>query len=836
MMAIASGLAAALPSDRLIDRGWEFRQTGGAVWHKATVPGAVQTDLLANGLIPDPFVGTNEAGLQWIGLADWEYRTTFTLTGQELARRHLDLVFDGLDTFADVFVNGQAALHADNMFRTWRVPAKALLKEGVNELRVVLHSPVMTMLPIVEALPYRLPTVVQVQRVSERGIATDPYTRKAGYQYGWNWGPRLVTLGIWRPVHLQAWDDIRIENLHIRQDKVTSEVAELTAEVIIEADRAVTGEVTVTGAAAATVDLDVGENRISVPFRIPNPKLWYPLGYGEQNLTAFSAAIRIGGRLAAEATVRTGLRSVELRRRPDQWGKSFEFVVNGVPVFAKGANVIPLDSFPARVTPEKRRRLLVAARDAHMNMLRVWGGGYYESDDFYDLCDELGVLVWQDFTFGGEMVPGEPAFQENVRQEAIEQVRRLRDHPSVVLWCGNNELETGWFHWGDRLAFKASLTPDQRETVWQSFLALFNGVLKSVVEENAHSAAYWPSSPSANCEQEPDNQTNGDMHYWRVWYGSLPIAASTLVTPRFMSEYGFESFPDLATVAAFARPEDFKIDSPVMEAHQKDPGGSQRMWANIERDYGTPKDFASFVYLSQVQQAEAIKTAAEHLRRSRPRTMGSLFWQLNDCWPGPSKSSLDYYGRWKALHYAARRFYADLLISPYRHEGVIDVYLVSDKLKPVAAAVRTRLLTFDGKTLSDTREDRTVPPAASTRIASLDEKRLLGGADPRGSVGVFDLLVGGKVVSQNLVYFDAVRNLHLPPARIDLTVAESGSASVTAVSRVLARNVYLSFDDADARPSDNYFDLLPGQPVTIEVAGSGHSVQVTSLTDALAAR
>jgi len=833
MLAIVSALAAAPPTDRLLDQAWEFRQVGQA-WHKATVPGAVQTDLLANRLIPDPFVGANEAQLQWIGLVDWEYRTTFTLSVEDLKHRHLDLVFDGLDTYADVHVNGNAVLHADNMFRTWRIPAKELLKVGVNELRVVLHSPVTTMLPIVEALPYRLPTVVQVQRVSERGIATDPYTRKAGYQYGWNWGPRLVTLGIWRPVHLQAWDELRIANFHIRSLKITPDVAQLSADFIIEADAATDAQVTLPAAVSATVTLDAGENHISLPFRIPNPKLWYPLGYGDQNLTEFSAAVKIGNHTAAEATVRTGLRSLELRRRPDQWGKSFEFVVNGVPVFAKGANVIPLDSFPARVTPEMHRRMLVAARDAHMNMLRVWGGGYYESDDFYDLCDELGILVWQDFMFGGEMVPGDAAFQENVRQEAIDQVRRLRDHPSVVLWCGNNELETGWAHWGDRQVFKESLTPDQREYVWQSYLLLFNDVLKSVVTEHAHSAPYWPSSPSANYEQEPDNQTNGDMHYWRLWYGSLPIEASTAVTPRFMSEYGFESFPDLATVAAFARPEDFAIDSPVMEAHQKDPGGSQRMLANIERDYGTPKDFASFVYLSQVQQAEAIRTAAEHLRRSRPRTMGSLFWQLNDCWPAPSKSSLDYYGRWKALHYAARRFYADLLVSPHRRDGVIDVYLVSDKLDPVAATVRTRLLTFDGKTLSDTTEDRTVPPAASTLIATLDEKRLLGSADPRASVAVFDLLVNGKVASRNLVYFDAVRNLHLPKAPIDITVVQSGRMWFRFVSPVLARSVYLAFDGEDATPSDNYFDLLPGEPVTIDVSVFAGNLRITSLTDALA--
>src|ERR1700735_2308141 len=775
---VALPLEAAEPSWQSLNSGWQFRAVANVdrsdvkEWHPAKVPGVVQTDLLNSKLIPDPFDRDNEFHLQWIGLADWEYQTTFQLDAAALAHDHLDLVFDGLDTFADVYVNDQSALHADNMFRRWRISAKALLKSGPNTLRIVFHSAVEKMIPYAKSLPYILPSISTHNYGNEENIATAPYTRKAPYNYGWDWGPRFMTEGIWQPVRLETWDGLRIDNFHIHQQQINSGAALVTAELDIEASAPTTASLAlahdeVSGAQTSdgtqALTLDAGMNHISFPIRIASPKLWYPVGYGPQNRYRFSATIRIGKKVeSAHAEVKTGLRSIELRRAADQWGKSFEFVVNGIPVFSKGADVIPFDSFPNRVTPEIHRKILQAARDAHMNMVREWGGGYYESDDFYDICDELGILVWQEFMFGGDMVPGGAEFQNSVRQEAIDQVTRLRDHPSIVLWCGNNEIETGWVHWDDRKIFKEAVSPADREKVWTDYVVLFHSVLAGVVARYADPVPYWASSPSANFEDPPDSQTNGDMHYWQVWHAAAPVEMYTQQFPRFMSEYGFQSFPEMRTIRTFAKPEDMDIRSATMQDHQKNNGGNERIFSYMLRWYPEPKDFPSFVYLSQVLQAEAIKVGAEHLRRQMPTTMGALYWQVNDCWPVASWASIDYYGRWKALQYYAKRFYDDVIVSPFAHDGKVDVYVVSDKLQPLGGAIRTRLLDFSGKVISEKTQDVQIPAQSSTVYFTLDQKELLAHADPKNSFLVFDLTVGGQAVSRNLLFFDTMHNLDLP--------------------------------------------------------------------------
>ena len=853
---VALPLEAAEPSERILDTGWQFHAVGNvdkpglAEWHPAQVPGVVHTDLQRNGLIPDPFDRDNDFHLQWIGLTDWEYQTTFQVDSAALGHDHVDLVFDGLDTFADVYFNGQTILHADNMFRQWRIPAKTLLKPGANTLRVVFRSVVEKMLPYVKSLPYVLPSMTTNNFGNEENIATAPYTRKAPYQYGWDWGPRYLTEGIWHPVRLETWDSLRIANFHIHQEKVAADMARVTAELEIESSRPTTAILTVanneisaaqTTDASLTVQLDAGISHVSLPIRVASPKLWYPVGYGPQNRYRFSASIRLGSEVAARAEVKTGLRSVELRRVPDQWGKSFEFALNGIPVFAKGADVIPFDSFPNRVTPQMHRNILEAARDAHMNMVREWGGGYYESDDFYDICDELGIMVWQEFIFGGDMVPGDTSFQENVRQEAIQQIRRLRDHPSIVVWCGNNETETAWHHWSDRQAFKESLTPAIRDLVWQDYVILFADILRSAVAQYADPAPYTPSSPSANFEEIPDNQHSGDMHYWAVWHQQAPASDYTLQFPRFMSEYGFQSFPEMRTIHTFARnPEDLDIHSTVMLAHQKNKGGNERILTYMLREYRQPKDFASFVYLSQVQQAEIVKIGAEHLRRQRPRTMGSLYWQLNDCWPVASWASIDYYGRWKALHYYARRFYDDVLISPFLHDDKVDVYVVSDKLQPLAATIHARLMDFLGHVLLDQRKEVQIPAQSSAIYLSFDRVDLSARGDAHRSFLVLDLEMSGKRVSRNLQLFDVTYNLELPVAPIIKTVVSKAGEdfTVTLQSAKLARSVYLSFGDLDVHASDNYFDLLPGEPAAIILKSSATLAQlkgalkVTSLTEA----
>src|SRR6202522_2771743 len=856
----ASPSQAAEPSSRELNSGWQFRAVANAEqaavkeWHPARVPGVVQTDLLGKKLIADPFDRDNEFRLQWIGLADWEYQTTFQVDAAALAHDHVDLVFDGLDTFADVYLNQQPVLHADNMFRTWRIPAKATLKPGANTLRIVFHSAIEKMIPYVKSLPYALPSVTTIIRGNEENIATAPYTRKAPYNYGWDWGPRFVTAGIWRPVHLETWDALRIETFHIHQQRITPALANASAEVEIEATAPTTAVLTVNhdeisepqvADGSQTVQLNAGINHVSVPIRIVSPKLWYPVGYGAQNRYHFSAAIRIGKEPAAHAETRTGLRSVEMRRVDDQWGKTFEFVVNGIEVFSKGADVIPFDSFPNRVTPAIHRRILTAARDAHMNMVREWGGGYYESDDFYDICDELGIMVWQEFIFGGDMVPGGADFQENVKQEAIEQVERLRDHPSIVLWCGNNEIETGWVHWDDRKIFKEAVSPADREKVWTDYVVLFHSVLAGVVARYADPVPYWASSPSANFEDPPDSQINGDMHYWQVWHALAPIEMYTQQFPRFMSEYGFQSFPEMRTIRTFAQPGDMDIHSATMQDHQKNHGGNERILSYMLRWYPEPKDFPSFVYLSQVLQAEAIKVGAEHLRRQMPNTMGSLYWQLNDCWPVASWASIDYYGRWKALQYYARRFYDDVIVSPFRHDGKVDVYVVSDKLHPLNGTIHTRLLDFSGKVLSEKTQDVQIPAHCSAIYFTADQKELLANADPTKSFLVFDLTVGGQQVSRNLIFFDTMHNLDLPkPVKIETSLDKSNEGyAITLRSPALARSVFVSFGDLDVKTEDNYFDLLPGEAVTVKLKTPAavtldqlkSGIQVISLTDAFPA-
>ena len=851
---------AAQATSRILEAKWEFRAASETdreqmkEWHPAQVPGVVQTDLLRDGLIPDPFYQDNDTRLQWIGLTDWEYRTTFDADAATLAHDHVDLVFEGLDTYADVYVNDQVVLHSDNMFRRWRVPAKTLLKAGPNTLRVVFHSPIESMIPKVKALPYILPSVTSHNTGNEENIATAPYTRKAPYQYGWDWGPRYVTEGIWKPIRLEAWDALRIENLHVQQQRVTKEFAALTADFDIEASRSTAASIEVNYAELSgapippvrqSVQLEPGANRIRIPIHIANPKLWYPLGVGAQDRYRFAAQVRVGRNIAADASLKTGLRSIELRREVTGPNTSFTFVVNGIPIFAKGADAIPFDSFPNQVTPEIHRQILEAARDAHMNMVREWGGGYYESDDFYDICDELGIMVWQEFIFGGDMVPGGRDFQDNVKQEAIEQVERLRDHPSIVLWCGNNEIETGWVHWDDRKIFKESVSPADREKVWQDYVVLFHGILSGVVARYAAPVPYWASSPSANFEDLPDSQNNGDMHYWQVWHALAPIEMYTQQFPRFMSEYGFQSFPEMRTIRTFAQPGDMDIYSATMQDHQKNHGGNERILSYMLRWYPEPKDFPSFVYLSQVLQAEAIKVGAEHLRRQRPNTMGSLYWQLNDCWPVASWASIDYYGRWKALQYYARRFYDDAIVSPFAHDGKVDVYVVSDKLQPLSGQVRTRLLDFSGKLLSEKTQDVQVPAQSSAVYFTLDEKELLANADPKKSFLVFDLAVGGVQLSRNLTFFDTMHNVDLPTSvHIDTSLEDlNGVYTVTLRSAVLARSVYLSFGDLEVQTLDNYFDLLPGEPVTVKLKTSSSvsldqmksSLQVISLTDAFPA-
>jgi beta-mannosidase len=798
--------------------GWQFREAGKDKWYPATVPGCVHTDLLNNKLIEDPFYRDNEPKLQWIGKTNWEYQTTFNVKSEMLERSHVEMVFEGLDTYANVFLNDKPLLDTDNMFRTWRVDCKRLLRPGANTLRIRFRSPINEVLPVMAKMDYELPAG------NDQGEKTSPHTRKAPYQYGWDWGPRFVTSGIWRPVSLEAWDNARVADLHILPKTIRAGVANLTAEVEVVAGANVDATIVVdnltdkTVAAQRSVNLTPGANRVELNFTIPHPSLWWPNGLGAHPLYTFQARLMIAGDLVDKTTKRTGLRALELRQQRDESGKSFTFVINGVPVFAKGGNWIPADSFPTRISKDKYRKLLGSARDTNMNMLRVWGGGIYESDDFYDLCDEMGILVWQDFMFGCSLYPGDQKFLDNVRQEAIDNVKRLRNHPSIVIWVGNNEIESGWFHWGWKEKLPAKL--------WDDYLKIFYGVLPEVCTSLDPSRPYWPSSPSSNLEDDPESQKMGDLHYWQVWHASAPFTEYEKQFPRFMSEYGFQSFPQIETVRSYTADGDRDIQSPVMLAHQKHPRGNQLIREYMLREYPEPKDFESFLYVSQVLQAEGIRIGAEHLRRIMPHNMGSLFWQIDDCWPVASWSSIDYTGRWKALQYYARRFYNDILLSPHEENGNLNFFIVSDRLQPAAAQLKVSLLDFEGHTLWTRKQEIEVAPLKSKSYLTIPSDRLLAGADPKGAFLFAELLVGGKLVSHNEHFFQPYKNLLQPRPQISaVAVRTRAGFRIILSSDKLARAVYLSAPNYSGFFVDNYFDLIPGRKVEVEFR-TGSSVTV----------
>jgi beta-mannosidase len=833
-----------------LDHGWQFRQItptqqdAEAGWLPATVPGDVHLDLLANKKIEDPFYRDNESKLQWIENASWEYRDSFDVPPSLLARSNVDLVFEGLDAAAEIYLNGTQVLNADDSFRVWRVPARAHLHAGSNALRIVFPSPI-TAAQIVAAMDPWQPRT---------GTAAKTYIRKAAYEYGWDWGPRFVTSGIWRPVRLEAWDKIRISDFAIRQRDVSKDVAHLDAEVEVDAAKAspalvVIGywehDVLLTGTAPAVVrrvELHVGLNIVDVPIEIRQPKLWWPAGYGDQARYNFTADVFTGTTSANgvdKRTVITGLRSIVLDRHLDQWGRSFQFIVNGIPVFAKGADVIPFDSFPNRVTTANYRRILESARDANMNMIRHWGGGYYETDEFYQICDELGIMVWQDFMFGNDWQPGTYNFKLTIEAEAEDQVRRLRNHPSIVVWCGNNETEEalGW-------APRDKLPLEVKYQMWQDYLTEFSGILNRVVERLDAETPYWPSSPSSDYEELSSKYQSGDAHLWDVWHGRVPFSTYETHNSRFVTEYGFQSFPEMRTIESFTQPEDrASIFTPVMLAHQKNNEGNSIIHDYLLKDYPEPKDFASFLYVSQVLQAEGIKIGAEHFRRSRPETMGSIFWQLNDCWPVASWSSIDYYGRWKALQYYARRFYAPILVSPHVEGGSVKVYIVSDRTATTPAVLRVRLMDFDGNVLLEDNHDVSVDPLTSKVYLDWPLARLAqaGASDTAHVFVVADLASGNTQVSRNLAYLAPTKEVHLKPAQLTVdTTGANGKYTIRITSPVLARSVYLSFDSLDARFSDNYFDLMPGE--TLEITATSAAtvdalkahLHVISLTDAFA--
>ena len=847
---LCSALLIAVPLRKELNEGWKFKQARLSNWYPATVPGVVHTDLMDNKIIEDPFFRLNERGMQWIDKEDWIYQTTFQLTPEMMGRENIDLIFKGLDTYADVYLNEKKILEANNMFREWKTSIKPDLKPGENVLKIYFHSPIKVDIPKWDALPYQYEAG---NDQSENGGVFNKkvsvFARKAGYHYGWDWGPRLVTSGIWRPVYVEAWDNARINDVFIRQPEVSKSRASLIGEVEILADKEIDqANVTITEAASGrvlagqTVSLQKGINKISLPFSIKSPKLWWSNGLGEPHLYSFRTDLTVNNQTSDAWTEEVGLRSLKIINRPDKDGKTFYVELNGIPVFAKGANYIPQDNFLPRVTPEQYEKTILDAANANMNMLRIWGGGTYESDLFYQLCDRYGILVWQDFMFACSLYPAEGELLENIRQEAIDNVKRLRNHACIALWCGNNECNDAWFNWGWQKRYKAQ-NPEYEQKIWKQFNDQYNVTLPQVVEEYAPESFYWPSSPFARYDGGSDDR-NGDRHYWEVWHGKKPIEMYNKERSRFFSEYGFQSFPEFESVKRYApRQEDWDIYSEVMMSHQR--GGTaanKRINDFLLSEYRQPKDFRSFTYMSQLLQADAMKMAMEAHRRDMPYCMGSLVWQHNDCWPVASWSSRDYYGRWKAQHYFTVKSFADLLVSPIEKENILQIYMVSDRLKSTSGKLTVCVFRLDGSgVVKEFKKQITVPANTSTVVWKEAVDELLNGEKKEDVVvHVFYKDKTGTEYTNN--YFLAKqKDMHYAAARINKDfVPTEGGYEVTLSCDVFARGVFLSLqEDIDNFISDNYMDILPGKPVTLKVTTElpslqfAEKLQVASFSDAV---
>jgi beta-mannosidase len=818
IMLLLAQLPATAQQMDLGSQEWAFKKSTDTEWLTATVPGTVHTDLLANKKIPDPFYRNNEKDLQWIDKADWEYKTQFKAGASLLANDRIELKFDGLDTYADVWLNGQLVLQADNMFRSWKIEVKDKLKTGSNELKIYFHSPINKVMAAYNSLGYTVPVSNNDQ--AEKRVSV--FTRKAGYHYGWDWGPRFVTSGIWRPIILTGWSKAAIEDVFIKQRSLTTQSAQMEAhlEVNAVAEGVQTLEVYTEQDKHLLIKKQVllykGKNNLNIPFNLDHPELWWPNGMGKQKLYTFSIQLKdAAGKRIVLKQVKRGLREIELVQESDNKGRSFYFKINGRPVFMKGANYIPQDNFLTRITRERYEHILNSAVASNMNMLRVWGGGVYQDDLFYELCDEKGILIWQDFMFACALLPPFENLKQNIYQEAVENIKRLRNHPAIALWCGNNEVvqffNSGF--WGQVKETWAD--PRDSTALFDTYKDIFHHILPAAVKAYDEDKPYWSSSPAADnfsMDFVPDRKT-GDMHYWGVWGGKDKIEAYNDNVPRFMSEYGFQSFPSIETVKQFADTTDYAISSAVMTSHQRSNRGNAGILEYMKDWFTIPVDFSKFLYVGQLLQAEAIKTAMEAHRRAKPFCMGSLFWQIDDCWPAASWSSIDYFGRWKALQYQAKRSFAPVILSTIEENDSIYIHVVSDSLKNIEGELAISLLNFEGKVLKLLNKKVSISANESKRVFTISRKELVGSNDPKQIVLNATLNSGAKQLAENAYYFEKPKDLALPVATISYDIKKQGGIYTVSLSAThLARYVNLAVGDENIVFSDNYFDLLPGRP------------------------
>ena len=798
---------------QILDENWYFSEVGTDKWLAAKVPGTVHQDLLQHKLLPNPFYGMNEKEIQWVEEKDWEYKTSFTISDEQLKRDEAILSFEGLDTYADVYLNGALLFSADNMFVGYKVPVKDILRPGKNRLHIYFHSPIKKILPQWRSNGFNYPA-----GNDHRDERLSVFTRKAPYSYGWDWGIRMVTSGVWRPIILSFQNVTSIEDFYVRQLTVSKDEANLSIE--LELNRLLAQEVevdvTISWSLAGKnkqqlrkkVQLREEMTSFILPLKIEMPELWMPNGWGDPTLYNFSVEVKSNGVLVAEKQQRIGLRSIRVVKEEDAMGESFYFEVNGVPLFAKGANYIPGDAMLPAMTTERYETLFKDIKAANMNMVRVWGGGTYEDKRFYDLADENGILVWQDFMFACTTYPSDPAFLKRVAEEAEYNIRRLRNHACLAMWCGNNEILEGIKYWG----WKKEFEPHVYEGMKQGYDQLFMELLPNKVKEWDAERFYMHGSPHFANWGRPDSWKIADSHNWGVWYGKKPFESLDKEIPRFMSEFGFQAFPEMKTIATFAEPKDYQLESEVMNAHQKSSIGNALIKTYMERDYIVPEKFEDFIYLGLVMQGKGMRQGFEAHRRNRPYCMGTLYWQLNDSWPVVSWSSIDYYGNWKALHYQAQRAFAPILVDAIQQGDSLQIWILSDKLEDMNnMTLELNVFDFQGKMKSRKKIKTSIVANTSAKVWEENLSSLLTSEQMSECYLLLTLKDhSGKKVSEETYFFKKPKELNLPKANLKWKVkTEDGVCELTLSSSQLAKDVFIEIPIQGASFSDNFFDLLP---------------------------
>ena len=806
-----------------LNSNWEFKSSAENTFLSATVPGTVHLDLIDNNKIHDPFYRLNEHELQWIDKLDWHYKTDFEVNENHFNFESIELDFYGLDTYANVFLNDSLIYSSENMFVGKKVEVKKYIKRGKNDLLIKFKSPINTGIDKFDKLGYELPE--NANDLSEIGKVkgnkkVGVFTRKAPYSYGWDWGPRLVTSGIWRPIKLNFWNNFKIEDLHFNQ-KIIEDTALLNAELEIFSKGSnvnLIAEIFLDDRSILEkkIDLKDGENKFLIPFEIQDFERWWPNGMGEQKLYDVRLEIKSNNYIS-KVSKSIGLRTIELVTEKDSIGSNFFFKVNGIPTFMKGVNYIPQDVFLPRVKEADYDRILSSAVDANMNMIRVWGGGIYEEDIFYELCDKYGLLVWQDFMFACAMYPGNKDFLNSVKEEAIYNVKRIRSHPSLALWCGNNEVLSAWENWGWKNNVIENQSQSIADTIFDSYEQIFHNILPEVIKEYDSNTQYWSSSPSSSFGIK-ESLTHGNAHYWGVWWGKEDFSTYETKIPRFMSEFGFQSFPEFSSVKKYTDESDYDIYSEVMKSHQRSSIGNSTIEEYMLREYNIPDSFEHFLYVSQLLQAEGISVGMEAHRRNRDICMGSLYWQLNDCWPVASWSSIDYYGKWKALHYKTKESFAPVLLSFYKRSDKIDLYYINDFLDEDNLRLNLELRDFKGKLIKTWTKKFKSAPNNSKKIMDIDYSIFLKKENfLRNKYLHAKIYKEEKIISEKIEYLTEFKNLDLTEPKFEYEVNSiKDYFQISFSSKNLVKNLFVS-SSIENNFSDNYFDLIPNKIKTIKI-------------------